>query len=147
MSDARSIKGRRVTGVAALPIVALVFLLLGLTGLVVSAIAYATESRSARSASATGTIVNAGYRPLVQFKAADGSVVQFLSPVRNSFLKTGDAVAVAFNPADPRDAAVDSISGRWLFTALFGGLGCLFFVIGIGLGVLWRILRRRLSTP
>lgn len=147
MSDARSIKGRRVTGIAALPIISLVFLLLGLTGLVVSAIIYATESRSARSAIATGTIVNAGYRPLVQFKAADGSVVQFLSPVRSSFLKTGDAVAVAFNPADPRDAAVDGIVGRWLLTALFGGLGCLFFVIGMGLGLLWRILLRRSATP
>ena len=147
MSQVRSINGRRVTGVKALPILALVFLGLGIAGIAAAAVSYGVESRSARSAVASGKIVDTGYRPLVQFKTAQGTIIQFLSPVRSSFLKTGDAVSVAYNPDDARDAAIDGVVGRWLLAALFGGLGGVFAVIGAGLGLAWRILRRRMPVP
>lgn len=141
MPGSASKSGRRITGRRALPILALIFLGLGSAGLAAGAAAYAMESRGPRSAVADATILAAGYHPLVEFKAADGAVIQFTSPVRSSFWKAGDKVAVAYDPADPSDAAVDGLVGRWLFACLFAALGGAFAAIGLGLGLLSALLR------
>jgi len=142
MPSSRPGYGRRVTGRRALPILCLVFLGLGLAGLAAGAAAYALESGGPRSATAQATILAAGYHPLIEFKTADGTVVQFTSAVRSSFWQPGDRLAVAYDPGNPGNAAVDGIAGRWLLALLFTALGGGFASIGLVLGLLSALLRR-----
>jgi len=136
--------GRRITGVRALPILSAVFVTIGLVGLLAGGAVYLVESHSARNATSTGTIVDDVWYPLVEFRAeaGAGATWRFRSSVRSAFLKNGDSVPVAYDPANPADAAVDGIAGRFLLSAIFGGLGCAFGLIGSGLFVASRLLRR-----
>lgn len=140
MPSSRPGYGRRITGRRALPILSFIFLGLGLTGLAAGAAAYALESGGTRSATAQATVVASGCHPLIEFKTADGAVVQFTSAVRSSFWQPGDRLAVAYDPANPSNAAVDGIAGRWLLAVLFAALGGVFALVGLGLGFLASIL-------
>src|SRR4051794_13256612 len=127
--------GRRVHGPKALGIVGLVFLLLGLGGLVLAGTLAGIEYRSKRSAGAGGTILAASYRPVVQFTTARGEVIRFTNFVHSSFWKDGDAVAVAYDPAAPTDAAIDGVTGRWFFAFLAAVIAGPFFTFGLVLAL------------
>lgn len=86
------------------------------------------------NASSDGTT----YAPVVEFAHA-GSRYRFKDPVSSSppSHRTGDAVAVLYDPDRPPDARIDR--GRWnrLIPILIGGSGLLLFVLG-----LWTLERR-----
>src|SRR4051794_12695143 len=124
--------GRRVHGAKALGIVGLAFLLLGLAGLVLAGTLAGIESRSRRCVSASGSILAASYRPVVQFTTAKGEVIRFTNFVRSSFWNDGDTVSVAYDPAVPTDAAIDGIAGRWFFAFLAAAIAGPFFMLGLG---------------
>jgi hypothetical protein len=133
----------RVTGVRALPIVGAVFLGLGLLGLIAAGVLAGVEYTSGRSAHADGVIIGFNNGPEVEFTTAGGSKVQFRSAVRSSSFYRGEQLAVAYDPAHPEEAAVDGFAGRWFLTGLFGILFGAFFVAGLVLTVLGRLLSGR----
>ncbi|OWJ67944.1 DUF3592 domain-containing protein [Inquilinus limosus] len=133
----------RVTGVRALPILGLVFFCLGLAGLIAAGALAWREMDSSRTATADGVIVDFNNGPVVEFTTAQGTVAQFRSPVRSTTFVRGQHLPVAYDPADPSDAAVDGFAGRWFLPSLFGLIFGVFLVIGLALSLLGRVLRPR----
>ncbi|MGL4964538.1 MAG: DUF3592 domain-containing protein [Inquilinus sp.] len=135
----------RVTGVKALPIIGLVFVCLGLTGLIGAGVLGGLELISSRQARANGVIVDFAVGPVVEYTTGQGATVQFRSGVRSTSFALGQRVPVAYDPADPADAAIDGFLGRWFLPGLFGMLFGIFLAVGIVLALLGRMLRPRLA--
>ena len=134
----------RVTGIRALPIIGVVFLLIGSAGLAVAGALAFVETHSGRTARAEGVVISADYRELIAFKTAQGETVRFRNSIGRAAAVEGDAIPVAYDPANPRAAAVDAFVGRWFLPGLFGILGGLFFSVGLSLGLIgWALIRRR----
>ncbi|CAN3978153.1 DUF3592 domain-containing protein [Kitasatospora purpeofusca] len=77
-------------------------------------------------------------RPLLQFTAGDGRVVEVFSPVpssRRTPLVDGSHVPIRYDPADPRQVLVAGRERRRLEYA-FLGLGCAMAITAIVLVVL-----------
>jgi hypothetical protein len=133
----------RVTGVRALPIIGLVFVCLGLAGLVAAGVLGWREMNSSRQAKADGVIVDFNNGPVVEYTTAQGVTAQFRSAVRSTSFVRGQHLPVAYDPADPADAAIDGFTGRWFLPGLFGILFGAFLVVGLVLSVMGRALRPR----
>ena len=72
-----------------------------------------------------------GWKPVIRFSAAGGEH-QIEGPVQKSEYKNGERFRVAYSPANPAEAKVDSFMQRW---ALIGGLSLLglgFSAVGLG---------------
>jgi hypothetical protein len=123
-------------------IVGTVFLAVGFAGLLAAGVLTFLESRSARSATADGVVVDFEYGPVVEFVAPDGRKGRFTSAVRTTVWHRGDRVPVAYAPEDPNDAAIDGFTGRWFLPVLFSILGSVFAVVGLGLGLFGRLFVR-----
>jgi hypothetical protein len=132
----------RLVAARVLLIIGVVFLLIGSTGLAAAGVLAFRESNSGRVARAEGVIVSADYRALIEFRTSNGETVQFRNPVGSSIGAEGDRVPVAYDPANPRHAAVDAFVGRWFLPGLFTILFGVFFAVGLGLGVTGWLLRR-----
>ena len=135
----------RVTGVKALPIIGLVFVCLGLAGLVGAGVLAWLEMNGSRQATANGVIVDFAVGPVVEYTTGQGAIVQFRSAVRSTTFARGQRVPVAYDPADPSDAAIDGFIGRWFLPGLFAMIAGVFLVIGLVLTLLGRVLRPRLA--
>jgi hypothetical protein len=135
----------RVTGVRALPSVGLVFIGLGLLGLIAAGVLGLLEINGSRQAQADGVIVDFAVGPVVEFTTGQGATVQFRSAVRSTSFALGQHVPVAYDPADPAGAAIDGFIGRWFLPGLFAMIAGVFLVIGIVLFLLGRMLRPRLA--
>lgn len=83
------------------------------------------------------------YKPVVEFRDADGQRHVFASSVSSSppQYSTGEAVTVIYAPGSPDRAIIDSFVDRFLMPLIFGGLGTVFAMIG--LGILFARLRGR----
>ncbi|MGA6538688.1 MULTISPECIES: DUF3592 domain-containing protein [Stenotrophomonas] len=87
------------------------------------------------------------YCPRISFIANDDQPHQFVSgqcsfPADHA---TGDAVKVRYRADAPDEARLDSTFAEWGLSLIWGGLGLLLTVLGVGLGVLlWprRSMRR-----
>lgn len=53
----------------------------------------------------------------------------------------GDAVTVAYDPADPTKAALEGTAGGGVIGVLFVALGSTFAVLGLAIGVVFLLLR------
>lgn len=75
------------------------------------------------------------YKPVVEFRDADGQPHVFSSSVSSSppQYSTGEAVTVIYAPGSPDRAIIDSFVDRYLMPLIFGGLGTLFTIIGFGI--------------
>lgn len=135
----------RVTGVRAIPKVGLVFIGLGLLGLIAAGVLGLLEVNSSRQARANGVIVDFAVGPVVEFTTGQGATAQFRSGVRSTSFALGQRVPVAYDPAAPADAAIDGFVGRWFLPGLFAMIFGVFLVIGIVLFLLGRMLRPRLA--
>lgn len=133
---------RRVGGPAALVIVGRVFMILGLMALALGVYFGGNELRGRHTATAPGKIVTVGSLPAIEFTMADGSIIRFTNSVRSSSWHVGDEVSVAYDPANPSDAVVDDLVGRWFSAALAGLLGAVFLLLGVVLTVFGRRARR-----
>ena len=137
--------GRHVGARSALRILGLVFLPLGIAGAIAAGVCWFVESGSARTAHADGIVVAAGYA-VVTFKTPDGRQHRFQSRSRSSLWHAGDAVRVAYDPAAPDDAQIESIAGRWVFALIFGIIGAVFALMGAGMTVASQIQRSRAQS-
>jgi uncharacterized protein DUF3592 len=71
--------------------------------------------------------------PTVRFTAADGRRYSFEGSTGSNppIYHVGDHVAVAYDPAEPSDARIDTFGSTYLLPLIFGGLGAVFTSIGV----------------
>jgi hypothetical protein len=87
------------------------------------------------------------YHPVVQFNAADGTAVEFVSSAGSdppSYAK-GETVKVFYQPTNPNGAMINGTFSLWGGSLIVGGLGTLFFLIGGGIIVFSGSGARRLK--
>ena len=120
-------------------ILAMVGGILFLIGLV---ILLRTRSFIAGAQPTKGTVVHmnyssdsdgSGYAPVFQFKAMNGETVQVAERIYSNppRFKTGQEVDVLYDPQDPHKARINKGFDLYFTPALLGGMGILFFGIGI----------------
>ena len=83
--------------------------------------------------------------PTLQFVTADGKTVTITDPVEGDY-QLNETLPVDYDPANPQDARIASDMHFWFLPRLLGGLGALFFVIGLGMGIAALVQRSRRTT-
>jgi hypothetical protein len=83
---------------------------------------------------------NTGYMfaPVVRFKTVEGKSVEFESSFRSNppAYRTGQAVSVLYDPAEPRSAAIRGFLSLWLMPLILGFIGSAFLIVGAAMVVL-----------
>lgn len=81
--------------------------------------------------------------PVLRFTTADGRHVetQAMYGRRPPAAQPGDAVTVAYDPADPTTAALEGGAGGGLIGILFVTMGSTFAALGLAIGVVFLLLR------
>jgi hypothetical protein len=71
------------------------------------------------------------YFPVVEFVTARGQVVRFQAneSTNSPGEMMGDEVGILYDPANPRDARLDTGFSVWGGAAVFGGIGLCFVII------------------
>ncbi len=92
---------------------------------------------------ATGTIIDliessgseggTTYSAVVRFQTADGREIQWTESMASNPPpgQRGDTLGMKYDPENPQRARIAKASRLWFMPALFGGLGVLFFIIGV----------------
>ncbi len=137
-----------------LSLIKMIFLLVGLALLGVAAWFYLDTAKFIRgSQEAEGMVVelethgSSGeryYHPVVEFTTPEGERVRFVSSFgsRPPAYDVGESVTVLYPEGSPREAKIKSFWSLWLGTVIAGGLGVLFFVIGLVMAVVFGAGRR-----
>lgn len=101
-----------------------------------------SRSNDSSSSGSGGT-----YCPVVHFTDADGQQIEFIGSVCSQppAENVGDTVAVLYRKGDPHDARIDSFLTRWFAAMIVGGIGSVFFIIGLAL-VVPSLRRRRIAA-
>lgn len=76
--------------------------------------------------------------PVLRFRTADGTVVEACSPVGGNPAPAakGDRVGVLYDPADPRDVRVDTVTGHGTTAGrLLTALGAVVLVVAVAVVV------------
>lgn len=75
------------------------------------------------------------YRPVVVFRTGDGRDVTVRSTVASNppAHDEGEAVDVLYHPAAPHEAQVGSFFSLWGGATVVGGIGSIFFLVGLGM--------------
>ena len=126
-------------------IVKYVFTLVGIGMLVGALLVYrSTSSFLTEAAKTEGTVVELAksrssdsttYRPVVQFTSQSGQAIEFVSSTGSnppSYSK-GQKVEVLYLPKDPKNAKISGFFSLWGGSAILGGMGGVFFLIGTGI--------------
>ena len=116
------------------------FLLIGLGLFAFAFYLYRQQSAFYGSAAFTeGTVVGqfpyrsksySGWKPVIRFRAGT-TEHQFEGPVQKSEYKNGETFRVAYSPANPSDAKVDSVMQRWGVVAGLSLVGLGFTVVAL----------------
>jgi hypothetical protein len=129
----------------AIAIVKYLFSLVGLVMLVGAFYSYnSTAAFLKEAATAEGIVVelllsrssdSISYRPLVQFTAQSGRVVEFApsagsNPARYA---EGEQVEVLYQTAQPSDAKINDFFSLWGVALILAAMGAVFFLIGAGI--------------
>ena len=72
--------------------------------------------------------------PTFQFRTADEKTITKTDSVEGDY-QVNQQVPVAYDPSDPQGARISSFMLFWFLPTLLGGLGALFFLMGVGFGV------------
>jgi hypothetical protein len=88
-----------------------------------------------------------GSRPVVAYKV-DGKPFEVEGSISSSppAYKQGDKAIVYYIPADPSDAQIAGFVERWLFPAVFGGIGSLVSIVGMTM-FFGGLLRKLFGSP
>jgi uncharacterized protein DUF3592 len=107
----------------------------------VSGVVVSLEYRRDTSSSSNGGV----YYPVVKYKTATGEERTLRSNTGTSppSYRVGEVVSVFYDPGNPFDARIKGIFSLWLLAIIFGILGCVFSLIGLGGLVVPRFLARR----
>ncbi|MBX7229144.1 MAG: DUF3592 domain-containing protein [Burkholderiaceae bacterium] len=134
-----------------LSFIAYLFTFIGMLGLIGTGFGYfSTKDFLSRATPAEGTVINliekssssnSGgpsthlYTPVVRFKSIQGEEWQFTASVSSypPAHRVGEKVFVLYIPGQEEDAKINTFRSLWLLHFIFGGLGFVFFTIGISL--------------
>ena len=135
-----------------------IFAALGVVFVAGAGWAYLADRRFAAAGThAQGTVIDMvgsrdsdgdySYKPMVEFRDADGQRHVFTSNVSSSPPQhaAGETVQVIYAPATPDEAVIDSFLDRFLLPLILGGLGTVFAAIGFSL-LLARLRGRRIAA-
>ena len=100
-----------------------------------------TRSFLADAAKAEGTVIelkasrsqdSTTDRPVVRFIGPNGQTVEFTSSTGSDppLHKAGQKVEVWYRPTEPRNAKINGFFSLWGVSAIMGGMGGVFFLIG-----------------
>lgn len=106
-----------------------------------------TKNFVGRSQEAKGTVTQlayesdsegGGYYPVFQYTTLTGQMIEAAGNVRSNppSHKLGEVIDVLYDPAKPKDARIKKSSALFFVPILLGGLGGVFFCLGVALFVL-----------
>lgn len=142
---------------SAAPVLAKVFLSLGISLAAAAGVAAAVTAQSnSADHHADGTVVelvpsghgsNPRYRARVEFTTATGEHIRFLGSVSTSPppAELGEHIDVLYDPANPHDATINSYWQVWFLPTLLGIIGAPFLLVGCGFAVAARATHQRAS--
>ncbi|GCE07422.1 DUF3592 domain-containing protein [Dictyobacter aurantiacus] len=135
----------------------IIFFFVGLIFTIVgAAFWFSNQSFMVGTVSTTGQIVSCHYsssssdaiassgstcKPTITFTTQAGQKITFTSSISSSSYNPGDNVTVSYHPATPADARVSDFVSLWLLPLIFGGLGIIFLILGLGLAVVPLLLK------
>ena len=75
------------------------------------------------------------YKPVVHFVDQNGKTIEFTSSTSSNppSYSVDEKVGVWYDPMKPQHAEIDGYFSLWGITAIFGGLGAIFFLVGAGI--------------
>ena len=91
------------------------------------------------SGSEGGTV----YSAVVDFQTADGRSIRWEESMASNppAGQPGEQLVMKYDPANPNKARIAKATRMWFMPVLFGGLGLLFFVIGVVLTIAGALAR------
>ena len=109
-----------------------------------------TKNFVSRSQEVKGTVTKlvydsdsegSGYYTVFQFTTLNGQINETTSNVRTNPAshKVGEVIDVLYDPANPKDARIKKTSTLYFVPMLVGGLGGVFFCMGVALFVLFAL--------
>lgn len=77
------------------------------------------------------------YKPVVEFTDTSGTSRRITGSVasRPAAYDEGEKVKVRFDPAKPDQARLDTFMENWFLPLLLGGMGLIFFGVGVGMTI------------
>jgi hypothetical protein len=83
------------------------------------------------------------YSAVVEFQTADGGTIRWEESMASNppVGRKGDQLLMKYDPANPSKARVAKATRMWFMPVLFGGLGALFFGVGVVLTVVGALQR------
>lgn len=105
--------------------------------------------------STVGTVVGLDYsggrgaRVVVQYQTTSGQTIEAAPGLRSNppMAQVGETVKLYYQANNPTDLRLNHFVNMWLFPLIFGGLGTLFLVIGVGLVILGTVLGANRTRP
>lgn len=140
---------------SAAPILARVFLSIGLSLIVGAGICAAFVAQSHSSDShADGTVVelvpsgggsSSRYRARVEFATSAGTHIRFLSSISSNPppAKVGEHIDVRYDPENPHDATINTYWQVWFLPTLLAIIGAPFLLVGTGFAIITRTHDKR----
>lgn len=145
----------KLRGLNVVSIIKYVFSLVGLTMLAGAFYAYKSTKTFLETATRTeGTVIELVrtrsdgsdmYKPVVHFVSQGGKTIEFTSSTSSSppSYSVDEKVEVFYDPAKPEHAEINSFFELWGVSAIFGGLGAIFFLVGFGIIIGTTVKARR----
>lgn len=108
---------------------------------------FRTKSFSEKAQETKGTVTElayeedsegSGYYTIFQFTTISGQVIEKTGNIRSSppAHQVGEVIDVLYDPANPNDARIKKTSSLYFVPMLLGGMGIVFFCLGIFIFVL-----------
>ncbi|PBJ09034.1 DUF3592 domain-containing protein [Flavobacterium sp. ACN6] len=135
-------------------IIKYVFLIIGAALLTGAFFLYQNKSAFLEKAvSVQGTVIemvakrsdnSTTYSPVISFKTKSGQEITFSSSISSNppSYSVNETVEVLYNPADPKEANINTFSSLWIGPLILGGIGIVFFLIG-SLSILFGYLKKK----
>lgn len=87
------------------------------------------------------------YKPVVEFKTRDGSLIEFTSSSSSNppSYSQGEIVEVLYQESFPEQAKINGFFSLWGGPAIVGGLGSAFFLIGVSILLLGALKGKKIE--
>jgi Protein of unknown function (DUF3592) len=154
-TTARELGATRPSEGSAAPVLAKVFLTLGVSLAVAAGVCAAfVAHENSDDSHAEGTVIelvpsghgsSPRYRARVEFTTAAGTQVRFLSSVSSNPppAKLGEHVDIRYDADNPRDAQINTYWQVWFLPTLLGIIAAPFLLVGAGFAIVTRAQHKR----
>ena len=92
-------------------------------------------TRSSSRSSSNPTHKNISYRPVVEFRTSDGTLIEFTSTSGSNppSYRVGEAVKIFYHLDRPHHAKINGFFSLWGMPLIFAGVGALFSLFGFAM--------------